>query len=151
MQVTKEVLIIAGITVIVASVVGAVFGGGMINDVQNERLEIISSEIKSGSSGSSIISISIKNMGGHNVTNITGEINYDYDDSTVGLQPFPITFTPTELAPGGVIGANAYMADISDSEIRLSSGSSYVIIVKGVTANGNPIQDTATVYVTSGF
>jgi len=151
MQITKEVLILAGITVIVASVVGAVFGGGMINDVQSERIEIISAEIKSGSSGSSVIAVSIKNMGGHNVTSITGEINYDWDSSTAGLQPFPIAFTPTELAPGGVIGVNAYMADISDSEIRLSSGSSYVIIVNGVTTNGNPIQDTATVYVTSGF
>jgi len=151
MQVTKEVLIIAGITVIVASVVGAVFGGGMINDVQNERLEIIYGEIKSSSSGSSVIAISIKNMGSHNVINIAGEINYDYDYTTAGLQPFPIIFTPTELAPGGVIGVNAYMVDIDSNEIRLSSGLSYVVIVNGITANGNPIHDTATVYVTSGF
>lgn len=139
------------LSIAVTTVVGAVFGGSMINDAQSERLEIITSEVKSGSSGSSVLAISIKNMGGHPITNVTGEMNYDYDYTTAGLQPFLIEFTPEELSPGAIIGANAYMEDINGDEIRLSPGSSYVIIVNGITFNGNPIQDTATTYVTSGF
>jgi len=151
MQHTKEVLMFIALSIAVTTVVGAVFGGAMINDAQSERLEIITSEIKSSSSGSSVIAISIKNMGGHPITNVTGEMNYDYDDSSDGLQPFLIEFTPDELFPGATIGANAYMEDVAGAEIRLAPGSSYVIIVNGITFNDNPIQDTATVYVTSGF
>ena len=83
MQITKETLVILALVVIISTVVFTVMGSNMINDVQSEELKILESSVKTGSSGSSVISISIKNMGSKDIKNITGEMNYDYDFSAI--------------------------------------------------------------------
>ena len=77
MQHTKEVLIGVGLTVAIAVIAGAILGGATISQAQTESLEIVSSELKKGTSGTALLSVKIKNAGNSPISTINGTLNFD--------------------------------------------------------------------------
>lgn len=145
MQHTKEVLIGVGLTVAIAVIAGAILGGATISQAQTESLEIVSSELKKGTSGEALLSVKIQNAGNSPIGTITGTLNFDTvpdvagNTATIGIQPFEFPFTPTDLEPGSV---TVYVSDVPNSG-GMSMGQSFTLSVEGITSSNLVIQDTA--------
>lgn len=138
MQHTKEVLIVVGLTVAIAVIVGSILGGSSISQAQSESLDIVTVELKKGSSSTALLSVKIKNAGNSPLSNVTGQLNFDTINGGE-IDPFVFTFTPEDLEPGAVTG---YVGDVTGSS-SMSMGESFTIFVKGITLDGSIIQDTS--------
>lgn len=141
MQHTKEVLIGVGITMAIAVIAGSVMGASSISQAQSESLEIKTVELKKGSYGTALLSVEIKNAGNSPLGSITGQLNFDTDDSTAIIDAF--TFTSVDLSPGVT---TVFVGDITGSS-SMSVGESYTLFVNGTTLQGTTIYDTAVVSV----
>ena len=145
MQHTKEVLIGVGLTVAIAVIAGAILGGATISQAQTESLEIVSSELKKGTSGTALLSVKIQNAGNSPIGTIRGTLNFDTvvndpaTPATMGIQTFDFVFTPTDLEPGSV---TVFVSDVPGSS-TMSMGQSFTLSVNGTTTSNLVIQDTA--------
>ena len=139
MQHTKEVLIGVGLAVAIAVIVGSVMGASSISQAQSESLEIQTVELKKGSSGNALLSVKIKNAGNSPLSDVTGQLNFDTDDSTTTMDAFTFIFTPDDLPPGAV---TVFVGEVTGSS-SMSMGEYYTLFVNGTTLQGTTIQDTA--------
>jgi len=137
MEHTKEKLLWIGLTVAVAVIAGAILGGSSISQAQSESLEIITVELKKGSSGSALLTVKIKNAGDSPLSAITGQLNFD-TISGEPMDPFMFAFTPADLQPGA---STTFVGDVTDSS-GMVYGEFFTLSVNGTTLQGSFIQDS---------
>jgi len=137
MQHTKEVLVLAGLTIAIAVIAGAVMGGSSISPAQSEDLEIKEITLMKGSSGDAQLKVKIKNAGNSPLDTITGQLNFD-TIAGGGMDSFTFVFTPTSLGPGA---STVYVGDVTASSGMLL-GEYFTLSVNGTTQQGSTIQDT---------
>jgi len=137
MQHTKEVLIGVGLTVAIAVIAGAILGGSSISQAQTESLDIVTVEIKKGSTSTALLSVKIKNGGNSPLSGVTGQLNFDTIPGGI-IDPFTFVFTPTDLEPGAV---TVFVGDVTGSS-SMVMGESFTMFVNGTTLQGTIIQNT---------
>ena len=137
MQHTKEVLIGVGLTIAIAVVAGAILGSSSISQAQSESVDLVSIELKKGTSGTALLSVKIKNNGNSPVSTITGQLNFD---TVAGgtVNPYTFTFLPTDLEPGAT---TTHVGDVTGST-TMSTGESFTLSISGTTSQGSVIQTT---------
>ena len=139
MQHTKEVLVGITLTLAIAVIAGAILGGSSISQAQSESLEVVTVELKKGSSSNALLSVEIKNVGDSSIHDITGQLNFDTDSTTSVVDSFTFSFMPDTLQSGSV---TTFVGDVNNST-SMTVGESFTMFVNGTTSAGEIIQDTA--------
>ncbi len=180
MQITKDTLIWVGITALVATTAASLLSSGIINDAQNDgSFDIVSAEIKRGSTGSAILEINVRNSGSDTVVVQTAALGYPIEDATVAVsigsgknqceadatdadsESVSLIFGDTSgngedavsLDRGGV---TTLICTIPESD-DMKYGESYTLSISGTvddgddSTDGRTVSDTSVVYVTTGF
>ncbi len=137
MQHTKEVLIGITLTVAIAVIVGAVVGGSTISQAQTESLEIIQAELKKGTNGNALLSVTIKNSGNSAITGLNGTI---FSDGVRLMDDVSFDFTSNILSPGGVVSHTGSVAGTANVIIGES-----LTLSAGGSIGSERIEDTAVV------
>ena len=173
MQITKDTLIWVGITALVATTAAALLSSGIINDAQNDgSFNIVSSELKRGSTGNAVLEVDVRNSGADKVTVTGGTLGYAASkagtvsvgggkstcESVVTAANVEMTFgTPTASSPKVVsldrAGVTTLVCVIPESH-TMKYGESYTLTLSGLIGDGDNeriVSDTSVVYVTTGF
>ena len=138
MQHAKEILIFVALASAIAVITGSILGGSSISQAQSESIEVVTVELKKGSSSTALLSVKIKNAGNSPLSSVNGQLNFDINTDTLAIDPYTFVFTPTDLEPGAV---TVFVGDIPFST-DMSMGSSFTGFVNGTTLQGSSIQDT---------
>ncbi len=175
MQITKDTLIWVGITALVATTAAALLSSGIINDAQNDgSFNIVSSELKRGSTGNAVLEVDVRNSGADKVTVTGGTLGYVPGDATsvsVGSgkgtclsaakaddSNVEMTFgNPSGNTVGKVsldrAGVTTLICVIPESH-TMKYGESYTLTISGeigTSSDKRIVSDTSVVYVTTGF